>query len=289
MFRRCYHRHHHGERTSSLTEAREKCMSASLSETTNASFQATLPNCKSLNSAHYMQYVDKVQNSLRRNPKRFWNFVNSKRKQNDSVPATIFFNDDVTSIASEKCNLFAKQFTSVFNVDRAPPDDATIATAAVPDSYCNIDVPFVTEEMLRKAVTLKSSTAPGPDRIPAIVLKNCTDVLAIPLCKIFNLSLQQKKFPELWKQSFMFPVYKNGDKRDVRNYRGITLLCAGSKLFETIMNDCLFSQTKMYISTDQHGFYPSRSVTTNLLSFTSDCINHLENGKQWKWMQFTQI
>lgn len=40
------------------------------------------------------------------------------------------------------------------------------------------------------------------------------------------------------------------------------------------------THTKSYISTDQHGFYPGRSVTTNLLRFTSGSIRHLEEGKQ---------
>ncbi|XP_062710669.1 uncharacterized protein LOC134288803 [Aedes albopictus] len=48
-------------------------------------FQTASNAYKSLNSHLYMQYVDNVQNSLRHNPKRFWNYVNSKRKQNDGI------------------------------------------------------------------------------------------------------------------------------------------------------------------------------------------------------------
>lgn len=78
----------------------------------------------------------------------------------------------------------------------------------------------------------------------------------------------------------MFPVFKSGDKHSVKNYRGITSLSAGSKLFEIVVNKALLDAAKGYISADQHGFVPGRSVVTNLLSFTSSCINNLERKLQ---------
>src|SRR5450759_4674880 len=78
----------------------------------------------------------------------------------------------------------------------------------------------------------------------------------------------------------MFPVFKSGDRRNVRNYRGITSLSAASKLFEIIVSKVIFSQSKNYISTDQHGFMPGRSVTTNLLHFTNTCVTAMEGKAQ---------
>lgn len=77
-----------------------------------------------------------------------------------------------------------------------------------------------------------------------------------------------------------FKFTKKGDKRDVKNYRGITNLSAASKLFEMIISHVILEQAKCYISADQHGFMPGRSVTTNLLDFTTTCFEQLENGAQ---------
>ncbi|XP_055622822.1 uncharacterized protein LOC129766324 [Toxorhynchites rutilus septentrionalis] len=93
-------------------------------------------------------------------------------------------------------------------------------------------------------------------------------------------SLSQGVFPDVWKHSFMFPVFKKGDKCNVANYRGITSLSAASKLFELIVNDAVFFKVKRYISPVQHGFMPGRSVSTNLLEFSSFCINRLEERAQ---------
>lgn len=125
------------------------------------------------------------------------------------------------------------------------------------------------------------SHAPGPDGIPSCILKNCSHSLATPLAKLFSRSLQEGKFPDEWKVSSMFPVYKKGDKKDVHNYRGITSLCSCSKLFEILINDALFNSCKSFISTAQHGFFPKRSVTTNLTEFVSLCLRTLDSGGQY--------
>lgn len=100
---------------------------------------------------------------------------------------------------------------------------------------------------------LKSSLSPGPDGIPSVSFCHCSTVYDEPLASIFSRSLDDGIFPEVWKQFYMFPAFKNCDRREVRNYRGIT-------------NEKIVS-SKSYISTDQHRFMPGRSVTTNLLVF----------------------
>lgn len=60
----------------------------------------------------------------------------------------------------------------------------------------------------------------------------------------------------------------------------ITSLAACSKLFEIIVKNVLFESCKNYISTAQHGFFPKRSVATNLVEFTSLCIRSMDAGKQ---------
>ena len=78
----------------------------------------------------------------------------------------------------------------------------------------------------------------------------------------------------------MYPVFKRGYRNNLINYREITSLSAASKLFEIIVSKIILDVTKNYISVDQHGFIPGRSVTTNLMKFTSECITSMENKVQ---------
>ena len=179
------------------------------------------------------------------------------------------------------CNKFANFFASVFADRVASNFDAENAAAAVAAGSADLTTFEVTTDLILSAAKkLKRSYSPGPDGIPAIIISRCATVLANPLRCIFNKSFEQRKFPEVWKQSFMFPVLKSGDRPNVRNYRGISSLSAGSKLFEILVSDVMLHCTKNYISTTQHGFIPNRSVCTNLLEFTSTCISNMEQRAQ---------
>ncbi|XP_055612569.1 uncharacterized protein LOC129759187 [Uranotaenia lowii] len=93
-------------------------------------------------------------------------------------------------------------------------------------------------------------------------------------------SLDQSTFLSLWKEAYMFPVHKKGDRRNVNNYRGISALCAIAKLFELVVLEPIFSYCKLYFSNEKHGFMPKRSTTTNLLTFTSTVQDSFAMGSQ---------
>ena len=233
-----------------------------------------------LNMTLYKSYVLRVQTDLRKNPRNFWNYVNSKRKC-ASVPLHVQLDSIETTSERESCELFAKFFASVFADQTATDVEAQTAAETVPIGLADLSCfEISTDLILAAAKKLKRSYSAGPDGIPAIVFNRCADVLTNPLRCIFNKSFEQSKFPEIWKQSHMFPVLKSGDRQNVRNYRGITSLSAGSKLFEIVVSGYVLTHTKNYISTAQHGFMPGRSVCTNLLEFTSSCFSRMEQKMQ---------
>jgi hypothetical protein len=177
--------------------------------------------------------------------------------------------------------LFAKHFASILSSHFTSQLETEEASVNLPVDVVDLNLFHVSPDMIITASRkLKSSYSPGPDGIPAVIFCRCAASLAVPLGYIFNKSFEQKKFPTAWKQSLMFPVFKKGDKRNVKNYRGITSLSAGSKLFEIIVSNVILSCTKNYISFNQHGFMPGRSVTTNLLEFTNTCTEVIENRAQ---------
>ena len=239
-------------------------------------FKRASEKYRRLNASLYKSYVLSVQANLRRNPKKFWSFVNSNRKSS-AIPSEVFFNESTSSTESDACKLFATFFSSVFASDPVTAQTVENAVQNVPANCVDLDVFEITPEMIIAAAKkLKTSYSAGPDGIPAVIFCRCAVLLAEPLCCIFNKSFTSGKFPEVWKNSIMFPVFKSGDHSNVKNYRGITSLSAGSKLFELVVSAAIQRSTRHYISSDQHGFMTGRSVTTNLLDFTSSCINELE-------------
>lgn len=246
---------------------------------TKRAFNNASANYRRYNRQRYAWYVRKTQEQLRRFPARFWSFVKSKTKDR-GLPVSINRGDVVATTNSDKSQLFAEHFSAVFN----PPNNDPISDQCVenvPADLVDLDVFTITEEMLIKAARkLKPSYAPGPDGIPPAILKSCISTVITPMLQIFNLSMQQMKFPSEWKKSVMIPVFKKGQKQSVENYRGITSLCSGSKLLELIVGEVMMFNCRGYISPQQHGFMPGRSVNTNLMEFTTHCFEAIGNGHQ---------
>ena len=55
---------------------------------------------------------------------------------------------------------------------------------------------------------LKNNFSCGPDGIPSALLKNCYSSLVFPLCELFNTSLSTGIFPDVWKKSYITPIFK---------------------------------------------------------------------------------
>lgn len=234
-----------------------------------------------LNDRLYRAHQVEIQNSLKSNPKSFWRYVNDQRKQT-GLPTSMTNGVDLeVSSVTGIADLFRSQFSSVFTNEILPTEDIDKVVRNVPHlSSPSLQVPVTSNMVINALDKLKCSTGFGPDCIPSVLLKKCSDSLAAPLAAIFNLSITSGEYPTCWKDSFVFPVHKKGDKRNVSNYRGIAALSATSKLFELIVLDKLVQTCAHYISVNQHGFMPKRSTTTNLTILTNFIVREMEKGNQ---------
>jgi hypothetical protein len=87
----------------------------------------------------------------------------------------------------------------------------------------------------------KGKYSAGIDEIPDFVVKKCTEMVKLPIAHIYNAALEAGVFSERFKIAKVKPLHKKGDKRDMENYRPISLLCTFSKILEKLMyNRLLF-------------------------------------------------
>ena len=64
-----------------------------------------------------------------------------------------------------------------------------------------------------------------PDCIPAVVLKNCQPELSYIPAELFNMCMKESCFPDCWKVSSVFPVFKNvGEWSTAKDYCPVSLL-----------------------------------------------------------------
>ena len=86
-------------------------------------------------------------------------------------------------------------------------------------------------KMLRK---LKNGKASGSNLISNKFLKISKDIIAQSLCDIFNASIESKIFPDDFKIAIVTPIFKEGEKDELGNYRPISVISSVARVFEKL-------------------------------------------------------
>ena len=128
---------------------------------------------------------------------------------------------------------------------------------------------------------MKAKKAPGPDGISSKVLSLIKSSAADGLFTVFHKSSSLNKFPDIWKQAKITPVYKKGSFSDVSNYRPISLLSIPCKLLENQICSIIDShlQACNLLSEHQWGFRKGLSTEDLLLTMTEKWKLAMDKGQ----------
>ena len=214
-------------------------------------------------------------------PKTFWKRIKSLSKHNESIPTLTCEGVDTNTDAG-KAELLNKQFHDNFNHTHPPLLSSDFSCLPTDPSSCP-DYLLCTEEQVSNLIAaLDCSKATGTDAISARMLKGTLSSILPSLTNLFNLSIRTGTFPQSWKCARVVPIPKKGDLSNPANYRPISILPILSKILERHIHGIISDHLKVNapISDQQWGFSPGKSTTSALLSFTHDCSEALDNGKE---------
>ena len=113
---------------------------------------------------------------------------------------------------------------------------------------------------------LKRKKAPGRDGIKNEVWINGTDKLTNRVTEIMNEVWRGEGFPRKWREGVICPIYKKRERKDVRNYRGITLLNTLYKMYAMVLDERLRREieSKGMVPDSQAGFREGRGTIDNV-------------------------
>lgn len=144
------------------------------------------------------------------------------------------------------------------------------------------EIPLITEEETIETINkIRTNTATGPDGISARVLKAAAPVLASPLQKLLNLSINSAVFPSRWKVARVTPIHKDGSRDEKKNYRPISVLCTLSKILEKHVGKSLLNylQYNNLIYINQSAFRKDHSTETALINLTDKLLFDMDNDR----------
>ena len=140
---------------------------------------------------------------------------------------------------------------------------------------------FTVEETYNVLLSLDVNKSVGPDGISNRMLRDTAYSSSVSLTDIFNYSLKTGIFPSDWKKANVSPIFKKGNRSEVKNYRPISLLSNVSKVFERLVYNQLYTYLVEgnLLTSKNSGFKKKNSTITQLISLCHKIYKGLDDNK----------
>jgi len=239
-----------------------------------AKFKKTQKECKKAVRQAKRKFEQKIAQNGNKRP--FVAYIKSKTKSRSGVGPLKVDNKTISGDKDMATEL-NKAFCSVFTKEN---DQNRPTCQVLQDSSVVSEIYFTAGMVAEKINKLKSTSAPGPDKISARFLKEYVNVISYPLSLLFESSMRSGIVPQDWRLANVTPIFKKGSKSKPENYRPVSLTSICCKLMESIIRDQLVNHLKFnnLIKSSQHGFMKNKSCTTNLLEFLDRVTTLIEDG-----------
>ena len=180
-----------------------------------------------------------------RDPKKMWKTINKVLDKGANSTTLTSIEIERKTLMRERNILEAlnEHFVTVGRklaekFDSRPNDDCLYH---IENQTKEVKFKTLNEDCVRNAISrLKTGKSAGPDKIPATLIKDVRDLVCKPLAMILNSSLSNGVCPEIWKIASITPFFKSGSKKDVNNYRPISVISIFAWLLESIVHDQFF-------------------------------------------------
>ena len=226
-------------------------------------------------------------NENKDNPKKMWQTINNvlDRSSKSTMPASLDIGGKKLTKEGDIVEALNHHFVSVgpklaSKIEQNANDDplqhinnepTTMRLTPVDDNY----VPKAIKQ-------LKNGKAPGPDKIPIILIKDAVDLISKPLTLIFNSSLWKGIFPDVWKLARVTPIFKSGSESEANNYRPISVISVFSRILERIVHDQVSEYLKVnkVLTMSQSAFQKLCSTITSLIDSTDYWYENIDHKQR---------
>ena len=233
-------------------------------------------------------YVSKCA-EFKRNTKKLWQLINKisgKHNNKTELVESLSINNIDHYDAKSITNEFGKHFSTVGKkFAESIPIPSKPSRKFIDKIIFNEKSMYlydVSENEIRNLIDgLENKNSSGFDNISNIILKRLKTAIVPPLTKIVNLSLDTGVFPEKMKHAEVVPLYKNKNRKDVTNYRPISLLLTLSKILGKVM----YTRTYKFLTDthqifgSQYGFCTKHSCDNAIGELLGNIVKNQELGK----------
>ncbi len=230
-------------------------------------------------------YYNKIFDRYRNNLKKTWSVISEtlNRTKNVIIP-------DKMDISGHECSdkrTIVEQFNKFFvttnektNLIEPNVEEASFRNYLTTRVESNFEFHTIGDLTTRQMISnIKPSHSSGYDGITPELLKLINNDISSSITLIINQSLTTGVFPKQLKIAKVTPVYKKGNRNDIKNYRPISVLPIIAKVIETTMSNQLvqyFNHNKLFIP-QQYGYKKNCSTELAALEMLDRIIEQLNN------------
>jgi len=200
-----------------------------------------------------------MREKVKKNKGGVWKLMKSRK----SVDWNRIIKSKSLSNESELAEEFATYFQDKINNLKKPANAAEIVgklKTIFQDSPRWDIISCSIQDVSRCIDDLRPSDSHGPDMISNKLIKSLKFEALEYLTFVFNKSIAEGVFPEIWKCCKVLPTYKKGDATDIRNFRPICLYSTLGKLLEAVIRKQLLVHFERILPSNMFGFRPGRST-----------------------------
>ena len=127
------------------------------------------------------------------------------------------------------------------------------------------------------------------------MLKSCNEEISPVPTAMYNLSIQNRIVPKMWKRVKVRPLHKGGSYEDCNNYRSISIIPTVGKVMERLIHGQCSDYLEGYniLLEAQSGLWGGRSTGTCLIEFLDNIYQGINGGggglcvgwSSWTWQR----
>ena len=211
------------------------------------------------------------------------NILNNKNKS--TAPSLIKYDRKDISDQNEMSKIFNNFFVNIgANLANTITRDGTDPLDYLEPRRINSFIFFGTtpQEVFNIIKKFKNKKA-TINNIPIAIIKKISPIIAPIISQLFNESIEAGVFPEKLKTSRVIPLYKEGSRTEVINYRPISTLSIFSKIFEKLVHKRMSSFISKYniIKPNQFGFQRNKNTSDAIIDFLENIHDSFANDKHY--------
>ena len=191
----------------------------------------------------YKSYQKKIRsklNGMSSSDRNFWQLTKEigglSTEKGNAAPSV----DDLASHFAEKMS----------NGKEEPEDEFFIPKDAKKVPLSNFKIRLKTV----KKVLLKMDPNKSSNGIPQRFWKECADILAKYVCRLYQFIVQKAKYPAKWKYGRVTALHKRESVRLSKNYRPVQVMVSISLGFESTVDEQFTGWMTLFIPESQFGF-----------------------------------